>query len=220
MSRKQKVIKPVAIAVEGENFFHFLLKKIDGPTEFKNVQLWDFKQNGLEFRDWLKNFKKVRGFDSLQALGIIHDAEKNSSQMQQSIENALRTCRFATPSQPKEIAEGSPNVSYLIVPDGSPSGCLEHAILQAVGPELPLNCAEDFLNCIEMDNQKRNLQLREEAYALENWRAKVKVHALIASSKIPESSLGVSSAANMWNWEAPSLKVMLDFINQLAKPFR
>ena len=172
MSRKRSIKRPVAIAVEGANFFHFLLNKIDGMAEFENVQLWDFMENGLTVHEWLKSFRMASGFDSLKALGIIRDAELDTLRMQQSLEDALQQSGFSVPKSSKDVAIGVPNVSYLIVPDGAPSGCLEHAILESVNAKLPLACAEDFLGCIEEHNQERDIKVREEAYAVANWQVK------------------------------------------------
>lgn len=208
--------KEVVIAVEGSNFKQFLEPRKSG---LGNVQILDFKRGGLELKSWLGSFRGIRGFDKIKAFGIICDAEISALSMQQSIESLLRVNGFATPERPKGIAQGDPNVSYLIVPDGESSGCLEHAMLKASSPELPQKCAEDFLGCVEAYYEQNDIQMRKEEFALENWRAKVKVNSLIASSKKPEMSMGVSVHRDMWDWTQPSLKVMLDFIEDLAHSY-
>jgi hypothetical protein len=50
----------------------------------------------------------------------------------------------------------------------------------------------------------------------DNHRAKVLVHALIAGHvENPAMSLGQSALAGMWNFDHPSLKIMLDFIRMM-----
>lgn len=211
--------KEVVVAIEGANFEHFIRSQVLGHADLENVQLINFMKDGLQLKSWLRVSRAIRGFDKIKAFGIIRDAEESASQMQQSIKSALKASEFEVPNSPKEIVIGTPNVSYLIIPDGEESGCLEHAILGAVTPTLPLGCVEDFLNCVEADYQQKNVQLREKAYALDNWRAKVKVNSLISCSEKPEISLGVSARRGMWDWNRPSLKVMIDFIQKLANSY-
>lgn len=101
MSRKLKIVKPVAVAVEGANFFHFLLNQIADKAEFQEIQLWDFKEEGLLLEQWLQSFRAIPRFDTLQALGIICDAEDSAQAMQHSVTNSLHKLGFAVPSAPQ-----------------------------------------------------------------------------------------------------------------------
>ena len=81
---------------------------------------------------------------------------------------------------------------------------MEHALLDALTPELKIECAKDFLRCVDELGHK------------DNWRAKVQVHALIAACEDPSSTLGQSAKKGLWDFGRPSLKKIIDFVKQLA----
>jgi len=66
-----------------------------------------------------------------------------------------------------------------------------------------MQCVEKYADCV--DQAERN----------DNWRAKVKVHALIAASPNPAQTLGQSGKSNLWDFSKPPLSVALDFIRNL-----
>jgi len=103
-----------------------------------------------------------------------------------------------------EVTASKPAVGVLIIPHNRPSGCLEHAMIEAAQPDLPLHCAEQYLRCVGIG--ARN----------ENWQAKVKVHALIAAGTNPAWALSQSVAGGMWDFTRPSLKIMKDFMRLLC----
>ena len=105
------------------------------------------------------------------------------------------------------VTPGKPAVGFLLIPHGEDSGCLDHAVLQAVTPGLPVQCVEEYLKCVENGNTHPN----------PNWRAKLKVHALIATGKNPAWTLGQSVSAGLWNMEHTALRVMIDFIRKLSR---
>jgi hypothetical protein len=213
MNQPSKFDRKVAIAVEGTDFFHLLrvygydLEKTD------DVRLYDFKETDL--RKWLDTFNDRKSDSPVKVLGIICDAEDNSENMFRSVSGDLRKASLAVPSKITEIVnKENLAVAVFIVPVNENEGCIEYSLLNAVADENYLKCAEDFQRCVETFCGE---EIRGNEKSLERWRSKVKVHALIAGSKQPEMSLGTSVKHGIWNFEKPSLKAIIDFIEKLRK---
>lgn len=200
----RSIKKPIAVAVEGKDYVYTLLSQIDGPPEFNDVQLWDFCEGGQGFQQWLSSFQTLRNFDTIRSLGVIRDAEDSSIKTAGNLQRAFEVCGLKVPEKSKQLAEGNPHTAFLVIPDGDPIGCLEDAMIKAALSDIPMRCVNEFLACA--DNPKRN----------DNWRAKVRVHSLIAASVNPAATLGQSSQLSLWNFQHASLAVMVDFIRMLT----
>jgi hypothetical protein len=199
---RKSIKRPVAIAVEGLDYLYFLLSQLDGPLEFEGIQLWNFMDVGLV--RWLEGFRKMGGFETIRGLGIIRDAEGNSVNTIASVRAALANSGYPAPDGPMQVEiEGGLAVGYLVMPHGANAGCLEDACLPAVKAGSPMDCVEAFARCVDKP-EKNN-----------NWRAKVKVHSIIAASDQPYLTLGESAKSNIWDFANPSLSVMLSFIRQV-----
>lgn len=204
---KMSILRPVNVAVEGQDYFHTLLEQIKDDPEFQDIQLWNFAgDDSGNLARWLDLFRTLEGFaEKVRAIAIIRDAEDNAAAMTRRVVGALKDNGFDAPDDPLCISSSRPAVGFLLLSHERDSGCLEHAMLEAASSHLPLQCAEDFLKCV--DDGQRN----------ENWRAKVKVHALIAASKNPAFTLGQSAKAGLWNFDHPSLSVVRDFLKRLCE---
>ena len=200
--RPISIQRPVAVVVEGLDYFYFLLSQLDGNPEFDDIQLFDF--NTLTTTRWLGQFVGLRGFSSVRALGIIRDAEGNADNTIVAIRDALANNSLPAADAPLTISKpASLATGYLVIPHGVASGCLEHACLAAATPDIRMDCVEQFGQCV--NQPERNA----------NWRAKVRVHAAIAGSSHPAQTLGQSGLSHLWDFAQPSLAVMIDFIRQL-----
>jgi hypothetical protein len=203
---KSRIVKPVAVAVEGLDYIYTLLSQIKNDSQLPDIQLWDFKgaDNGNLGR-WLSLFTTLDGYeDKIRAIGVIQDAEEDADRTFRSTAQALANVGLAPPTRQMELTATRPAVGILVMPHNSPSGCLEHAVIEARQPDSPLHCAEEYLRCVGVG--ARN----------ENWQAKVKVHALIAASKNPAWTLSESVAGGLWDFTHPSLRIMKDFMRLLC----
>ena len=187
---KSRIVKPVAVAVEGLDYLYTLLSQIKDDPDFQEVQLWDFQApdaGGLE--RWLELFTTLDGFeDKTRAIGIVRDAEDDAESTARKMIRAIRNAGLMAPAGPMQLTESRPSVGFLLIPHNSQSGCLEHAILEAGQPHLPVDCAEKYLECIGAT--ERN----------ENWKAKVKCTLSLPpaetrrgrSVKAPKEDCGIS----------------------------
>lgn len=205
-SRNQKIERPIAIAVEGADYLHLLLSQLDGPPEFEQVQLLNF--GGIsDLSKWLAAFKSLdQSRVKVEKLGIICDAEADAKNAAKHVKSCLRKNDYPVPNRSGEMASlaNRPSSSFLIVPVGRESGCLEDACWDAVVDVEPIPCAEQFLTCVDRSNKN------------DAWRSKVKIHAMISASDQPSITLGQSASAGMWDFNASSLKGILDFVRKLC----
>ena len=194
-SRKKSIEKPVAIVVEGKDYLYTLLNQIKDVPDLQDVQLWDFMELGKgKLNRWLSVFKTLEGFeDRIRAIGVIRDAEDNAAGMADSIKSAFGNNGFPVPDGPMVVTSGKPAVGFLLIPHGADSGCLEHAVLQAASSDLPMQCVEEYLDCVENGSRNPN----------PNWRAKMKVHALIAAGKNPARTFSESVRPGSGTWSMP-----------------
>lgn len=204
---KSRIVTPVAVAVEGKDYLYTLLGQVKDDPKLQDVQLWDFQGDetgGLE--RWLRLFTTLDGFrEKIRAIGIIRDAESDAESTIRRTAGALTNIGLTAPEEPMRLTASKPSVGFLVMPHGSKAGCLEHAMLQAAHADLPTACAEEYLECV--DRGERN----------ENWRAKVKVHALIAAGWNPAWALSESVAGGLWDFTRPSLGIMKDFMRLLCQ---
>ena len=200
---KEPIRKPVAVAVEGLDYFYTLLNRISDLPEFDDVQLWDFCKGGQGFRQWLNSFTTLAHFDAVRSLGVIRDAEDDAAVTSKNLQQSFQKCGLNTADTPNVLGTGRPKTAFLVMPHDESAGCLEHALVKAALPKVPMKCADEFLLCV--DDESRN----------ENWRAKVRVHSLIAASTNPAATLGQSVKFSIWDFEHKALAVMTDFIRML-----
>lgn len=220
--------KPIVIAVEGIDWFHFLREQISDGQEmkpdFEDVQLFNFGSitslDGL-----LEVFRDDPEIGNLRALGIMRDVEEylpqdgdtdtskgvqadknNRENVIKSVRSVLLNYGFSAPNEPKTISDEKPiAVSYLLIPDGAETGCLEHAILRSAKDATLQTCADEFVDCIDPTNS-----------LTDNERAKVAVRSLIATNPKRAYTLGQSVHSGLWDLEHESVRVMLDFIRSLV----
>jgi hypothetical protein len=202
--RPRAIRRPIAVAVEGQDYLHLLLSQVDGPPEFENVELWDFCLAG-SVADWLTDFRTLRNFEMIRAIGVIRDAEADSTATAKQLHAAFARNELRAAENSGELVGGPPASGFLVMPHEGQRGCLEHAMLDACAEHLRTDCARSFLQCV--DDGARN----------DNWRAKVQVHALIASCEKPSITLGQSAKEGLWDFGRPSLSVMIDFIRRLVR---
>jgi hypothetical protein len=203
---ESRIVKPVAVVVEGRDYWYTLLSQIKSDPQLQEVQLWDFKRapHG-NLRRWLSLFAKQEGYgDKIRAIGVIRDAEDDAEDTFRGAAEALTNVGLAPPARPMEVTTTRPAIGILIMPHNSSSGCLEHAMIEARQPTVPLQCAEQYLHCIGVGAKN------------ENWQAKLRVHALIAAADNPAWTLSQSVAGGLWDFTHPSLKIMMDFMRLLC----
>lgn len=210
-AKKQELLekKPIHIAVEGANFFHFLRERISGEDEiYGNIYLHDFKE---EFEDlgqlgrkrWLGLMESQLDREFIKGLAIICDAEYDRIGTIASVKNEFDEL-FSQSLSEGVVFEDELKLGFLIVPLEDTTGCLEHAMWRASPDSEIKSCSEDFVSCLEENNFVKN----------DNSKAKVRVRSLIAA-KDPDMWFGDTAKTELWDWNHASLRGILDFLAQM-----
>jgi hypothetical protein len=170
------------LLVEGRDCREFLLSLVRpmGMTE-STLQIWDYGGNS-ELKAALGAFVRAPGFDRVDSLGVVRDAETNSAGALQSVRSALRSVGLPVPAKAGEVAYGHPSTSIFIFPDGDALGMLETLCLQAVAGSRNMICVDEFLQC-----------LNSKGIAIAN-PDKAKLHAYLSSCQEPGLLVGQAAA--------------------------
>ncbi len=200
--------KPVLLFIEGKNPLHFIHRVYrPGP-----IALLDFGSVSA-LRDRLTAACAARNFfQYVKRVAVIRDAEGGDAMAAQSVKDAFIANGLSSSLDSGKLSSSAHrgiSTAFLILPHGRQTGCFEHALLESIPEGDRRRCVETFINCVP--------QPRKEAdWAMDNWKAKAMVHALIAVSEKPELTLGESGAARLWDVAHPSLKALGDFLNMLS----
>ncbi len=200
------------VIVEGKNL-EFLIRGLF-PKLLQTRQIWVLNGGGRDdMQSAFDVLVRTSGFrEHVKAVGAIYDAEGDKTGTARSLSAAFRAAGLAVPQAPLKPASpgpaGGPNTAYLIVPHEKESGCIEDMLLEAYAGNQPPECVERFMSCLQQPD-------RRDSSAINNWKAKVKVHSLIAASAKPEQTLGESAKAGLWNADHSGLapiKKLLELI--------
>jgi hypothetical protein len=87
----------------------------------------------------------------VRSLGVIRDAESDADATVRSIKSGLEVHGLAVPDAPmvRATAEGSPDVTFLVVPFGEEAGMLEDLVLRLFHDSPSWSCQRGFFDCLE-----------------------------------------------------------------------
>jgi hypothetical protein len=169
-----------------------------------DVQLQNF--GGItDLPGFLRVLRNEPGFAmQVASLGIIRDAEANSTGAFQSVCSALRGASLPEPPQPLAVAPGPPAVSVFILPDCSGADMLEDLCLQALSGDLAMPCVDEFFAC-----------LQRQAVPLPTVMPKALLQAFLASRPRSDMQLGRAAQAGYFPWACPVFDMLKQFLQAL-----
>ena len=192
----------IQLLVEGKdvkNFFetfilHFPMRNSAQIQNFGGVN---------ELRGFLRSFVRTPGFDRVESIGIVRDAEESSAAARQSVDDSLRNAGLPVPGE-GERHGGAPLVHVLIVPDGEEQGMLETLLYRSVA-DTPVNrCIEDFFRCV---GNLPEVDIRRPA--------KARAHAYLATRPSPQVSVGVAAREGYWPLDHVAFDELRSFLTAL-----
>ena len=158
----------------------------------------------------LKLLKLITGFERVESLAIMRDAETSASSAAESIRGALTAAELPVPEAELQIEPGPPKTAFLVFHDmpegdGPPTqGCLEDLCLGTVRDEPVMECVGAFLKCAE----DAGCDIRR--------RHKAQLHAyLAANDKSVGLKLGEAAKVGTWDWEHPLFKPLRELLSSL-----
>lgn len=190
------------IAVEGKEeveFFSAMMVYL-GLT---GIQVLDYGGKD-QLRPFLKALKATTGFARVASLGVVRDANANAANAFQSVRDALQDAGLPIPTQMLVATGASPQVTVMILPDGTSSGMLEDLCLASVARNPAMTCVEQYFQCVQM-----------QIGSLPSNMSKAKVHIFLASKPDPDLRLGEAAQAGYWPWDDPAFDHVKQFLSSL-----
>ena len=96
MAESEQFEAGVQLLVEGNDQRNFL-EAIRRHLSLDNLQIWSYG-GGQDLREFLKGFVRIDGFDTVQSLGVVRDAEENAENSFRSVQGSLRDVGLTVPT--------------------------------------------------------------------------------------------------------------------------
>ena len=213
MKKENKKIQPNIkhlILCEGidEKFFFMwyldYLKKQPMYTKFNEIQLEDIGGNE-DIKKQLGLWTLVSGFEQLQTIGIIRDAETSADSAVRSIEQCFTDNGLTVPDAPFSLGVSSdgPNTIYGVLPGFDENGVLQNGTLE----DLCLQILIDKQSESKMDMIQEYLKELQTKFDYKIHHIhKSKLHTYFASDdKYIGSKIGEAAKIGAFDFESPCL---------------
>ncbi|MDE0002966.1 MAG: hypothetical protein OXQ29_09755 [Rhodospirillaceae bacterium] len=177
----------------------------------QHLGISDFQINQYRGRDNLRPFLKalplLAGFENINSLAVVADANSNRNATEQRIRAALSAAGLPSPRRPLEVlAQDNMRVCYLVVPHDAASGMIEDVCLASVGADPAIECVERYFECIRQTDLPGPKKVR---------MAKARLHAFLASREEPHLRLGEATDAGIWDFGADAFRPLKDLLELL-----
>ena len=203
MPRAEEIKSAIQLLVEGNdqrNFFEAFIEHLS----LANIQIQNF--GGVnELRGFLRAFVNAPGFQDVQSLGIVRDAETSAGGAFQSVQSALRNAALPVPDNPAERTDTSPAVAVLILPGDNRQGMLETLLCESFAATPVEDCINDFFKCVESlpDMSMKNPD-------------KARAHVYLTTKPNPHFSVGVAAKNDYWDLNHSVFSPVRDFLQMIA----
>ena len=201
--REVRIDFPKQLLVEGRNEEEFLREFLKYLTiEGIQVQGYGGKDN---LGNFVSNLVDVVGFDSVESIGVIQDADQCAQSALESVKGRLLNASLPVPSTFLIPSGESPTTRIFVMPDNSGNGALEDLCLSAVTDDPAMPCVNEFMECLT----------QRAVSPPENRKAKARMQAFLASRNDPDSRLGIAAARGYFEWSHPSFSILAEFLRAL-----
>jgi len=174
----------------------------------RHLDIGEFDTHDMRGRyDWPAKMKAVvrtPGFERVEKLGLVRDADDDPAGAFQSVCTALSAADLPVPPAPLASAVGAIAVSVLIIPGDNEPGCLEDLCLRTVSTDPIMACIDGLVSCVE-----RN------ASEMPDHLSKARLQTFIALKPGRCKLLGEAADAQYWAWGHESLVLVCDFLRSL-----
>lgn len=200
--RRRAITKPKLLLVEGRDEFNFFSALINHlQLQSIEVRIYEGKSN---LRIALQTLLSALGFENVESVGIVRDADENAGAAFQSVCSSLSNANLPVPDAPLVLTSGRPQIAVMIMPPGANRGMLEDLCLSALRDEPAMLCVDQYFQCLEA--QMENLPPNE---------SKARVHAFLASRERPDLRLGEAALGGYLPWDSPAFEPVKQFISRL-----
>jgi len=160
------------------------------------------------FGGTLDALRRLSEYDTVQAIGIVRDADDDPEQAFQDVCEKIRKEGFPLPPAILKPTNTRPAISILIVPpDKEGTGrMLEDLLFEAVKSDPAGVCINEYFQCLHESKIVTNPK----------QVAKVKVNAFLATRYNPADPLTKIVATQYWNFDSPIFNKVKTFLQQIA----
>jgi hypothetical protein len=207
----EKQLSPVSITkkklllVEGNDEKNFLEELFRHMRKEDIVDIHDVAGK-YNFKKNMPTFMKTPGFNDVEAIAIVRDADDSCTSAFQSVEGVLKENSFLPPGRPGEFSQGNPKVGVFIMPDNVNSGMLEDLCLETVKEKEGMECVNRFIDCA---NQLENPPKEKDI-------AKAKVQAFLAIMPGVLDMVGLGAKKRYWDFDSATLEPLKNFLSELV----
>ncbi len=224
MKKENKKIQPNIkhlILCEGNDekwFFIWYLEYLikNGHSELDCIQIEDIGGNE-DIKKQLGIWKLVSGFEQLETIGIIRDAEKNADAAVRSINQCFTDNGFTVPDAPfvLKISNNTPNTIYGVLPGFDENGILQNGTLE----DLCLQILKDEQSGSKMNIIKEYLTEIQTKFDYQIHHIhKAKLHTYFASDdKFIGSKIGEAAKIGAFDFESPKLMSFRKMFEEIIK---
>ena len=203
MPRAEEIKSAIQLLVEGNdsrNFFEAFVEHLS----LENIQIQNF--GGVsELGGFLRALVNAPGFQTVQSLGIVRDAEMSAGGAFQSVQSALSNAALPVPDSPAERTNTSPAVTVLILPGDNRQGMLETLLCESFAATPVEDCIDDFFKCVE--------SLPDVSIERSD---KARAHAYLTTKPNPHFSVGVAAKNDYWDLDHNVFSTVRDFLQMIA----
>lgn len=160
---KREIKKPKVILAEGKDTYHFLCHalKFYRPQQ-EDVEVFNF--GGItQLCEYLKGFTIYTGFDMVDTIVIVRDAETNASATFDSIVSSIQLAEennanleISIPTKPFEFKASKKRRCAIMIFPGPENneGTLEDLCMKTVQNDPILPCVDSYLQCVQEKGEK------------------------------------------------------------------
>lgn len=152
-----------------------------------------------ELRRFLRVLALASGFQDLEWIGIIQDADSDPRAAFDRIRGALGAAGLPVPAHPWSTTSSTPRVIAFVVPDENSPGDFESLLWRGLSGQTEATCIDDYLRCLQ---GVRGTTLERVS--------KARVYSYIASLPNPDSRL--SHAILQRHVQSADFQRLIDFL--------
>lgn len=194
------------LLVEGRdevNLFSALMKqRLDAESK---IQVIDAGGKDKFSRNLRAIQTAARARPTLQAIGVVRDADDDARGAFMSGCDNLRNAGYMPPRNHGEFSEAVPSVGVFIVPDGSTPGAVETLCRRSREGDDVAKCAEAYMSCLA-EHEAMHSPNVDKSFA----------HAYLAAMRDPLARVGEGALQGVWDFESPAFSELVGFLRDLA----
>lgn len=193
------------ILVEGDHEVRFIRVLLEKYGCKQDIEI-EFVQGKDNFSKVIPSLELRTGFDNVELLAIVRDADDNPAAAFQSVRDVLLTNNYASPSRPGEVVEGKPRTGIFILPENDKPGMLEDLCLATKFDHPVMECVEAFFQCVATKDVEQPVNI-----------SKAKAQAFLSAMPKTLYNIGIAAEKGYWDLEKDCLKDLVNFLKQIIE---